>query len=62
MKREAVLEFSPEEEDIVAKMFRLVGKRLIMSYTTVYLIFVLIYIYSVYEIKLIDRILFIPLN
>ncbi|XP_004486159.1 MYB-like transcription factor ETC1 [Cicer arietinum] len=27
MKREAVLEFSPEEEDIVAKMFRLVGKR-----------------------------------
>nr|QSD99622.1 MYB family transcription factor [Melilotus albus] len=27
MKREVVLEFSPEEEDIVAKMFRLVGKR-----------------------------------
>ncbi|KEH36848.1 putative transcription factor MYB-HB-like family [Medicago truncatula] len=27
MNREDVLEFSPEEEDIVAKMFRLVGKR-----------------------------------
>jgi len=32
MKSEAVLEFSPEEEDIVAKMFRLVGKRLALSY------------------------------
>jgi hypothetical protein len=28
MEREIVLELSPEEEDIVAKMFRLVGKRL----------------------------------
>ncbi|XP_045804523.1 MYB-like transcription factor ETC1 [Trifolium pratense] len=27
MKRETELELSPEEEDIVAKMFRLVGKR-----------------------------------
>ncbi|CAL5183904.1 unnamed protein product [Lathyrus oleraceus] len=27
MKRETELEFSPEEEDIVVKMFRLVGKR-----------------------------------
>ncbi|KAK2447823.1 hypothetical protein P8452_12078 [Trifolium repens] len=27
MEREIVLELSPEEEDIVAKMFRLVGKR-----------------------------------
>ncbi|XP_058757739.1 MYB-like transcription factor ETC3 [Vicia villosa] len=26
-KRETELEFSPEEEDIIAKMFRLVGKR-----------------------------------
>lgn len=32
MKRETELEFSPEEEDIVAKMFRLVGKRLTLLY------------------------------